>query len=128
MTPQLLITDDDRDFRETLSEVFRRRGFATTLASDGEEAYAIATQQPVHVALLDMHMPRMTGLETIRRWRQSNQLVPCILLSAAFDDQTIAAAQSMTTVAVLNKPIRIATIYGMVKQFLREAYGFERMD
>ena len=70
-TPSLLITDDDRDFRETLSEVFDRRGFRTLLASDGEQALDIARRETVHLLLTDMHMPRLTGLETIRRIRDT---------------------------------------------------------
>ena len=65
-TPSLLITDDDPGFRETLRVVFEPKGFRTLLASDGEEALKIVHSETVHVVLLDMHMPRLTGLETLR--------------------------------------------------------------
>src|SRR6266568_2007921 len=58
----LLITDDDRGARETLREIFEPVGFRTLLAESGEEAIDIAQSQDVHLALMDMHLPRLTGL------------------------------------------------------------------
>ena len=67
--PRLLITDDDRDFRETVADMLRDRGFETLQAADGEEALNIVCRQEVHLLLLDMQMPRLSGLETIERLR-----------------------------------------------------------
>jgi CheY-like chemotaxis protein len=67
VTPRLLITDDDRDFRETVAGVLTDRGFETLQAADGEEALEIVVRQEVHLLLLDMQMPRLSGLETIER-------------------------------------------------------------
>ena len=64
-SPSLLITDDDSDFRETLQVVFEPQGFRTLLAGDGEEAIEIVRHEEVHLLLLDMHMPKLTGLETL---------------------------------------------------------------
>ena len=68
-TPSLLITDDDRDFRETVAGMLSDRGFETLQAGDGEEALKIVCRQEVHLLLLDMQMPRLSGLETIERLR-----------------------------------------------------------
>src|SRR5262249_56056961 len=68
-TPRLLITDDDRDFRETLAGVLADRGFETLQAGDGEEALKIVCRHEVHLLLLDMQMPRLNGLDTIERMR-----------------------------------------------------------
>jgi CheY-like chemotaxis protein len=68
-TPRLLITDDDRDFRETVAGVLADRGFETLQAGDGEEALRIVCRHEVHLILLDMQMPRLNGLDTIERIR-----------------------------------------------------------
>ena len=70
ITPRLLITDDDRDFRETVAGLLADRGFETLQAADGEEALAIVCREEVHLLLLDMQMPRLSGLETIERLRR----------------------------------------------------------
>ena len=93
-TPSLLITDDDPGYRETLRVVFELRGFRTILAGDGEEALQIVHGETVHLVLLDMHMPRLTGLETLRLLKEFRAMLPCILLSAQLDDLIIEQAQS----------------------------------
>ncbi|MBO0701139.1 MAG: response regulator, partial [Zavarzinella sp.] len=62
----ILITDDDRGVRETLGELVETRGFCPVLAEDGEHAIEIVHRQPIHLALLDYQMPRLTGLETLQ--------------------------------------------------------------
>ena len=126
VTPSLLITDDDRDFRETLRAVFQPLGFRTLLAEDGEEALEIACREDIHLALLDMHMPRLTGIETIRRLRQldfSIQL-PCILISAALDDDIVDQARKENTFSVLAKPFRLREITSAVNKALLQAYDW----
>ena len=78
----ILITDDDRGCREALRDIFEPEGYPTVLASSGEEAVEIVRKQSVHIALLDMHMPKLSGLETLDLVRQINHLLPCILITA----------------------------------------------
>lgn len=124
--PSLLITDDDRDFRETLRGVFEQRGYRTLLAADGEEALDVMARETVHLALLDMHMPRLTGLETIRRIRQLpfDVVLPCILISAALDAAIEEEARRQRAFSILSKPVRLRDITGAVQQALSETYNW----
>lgn len=123
-TPSLLITDDDRDFRETLGGVFASRGFRTMLAGDGQEAVQIVEREPVHLVLLDMHMPRLTGLETIRAVRQLRTNLPCILLSAALDDSLAQEALQAQAFSVLSKPVAVADLASVVNRAMRQTYDW----
>src|SRR5215831_14024553 len=115
--PRLLITDDDRDFRETVAGMLSDRGFETIQAADGEEALKIVCRQEVHLLLLDMQMPRLNGLDTIERIRgvgwavptetaeestvkQTLRLPPWILISGALDDQIVARAKAASVFSV----------------------------
>lgn len=122
--PSLLITDDDRAFRETLRGVFEPEGYRTLLAGDGEEALGIVRNEEVHLVLLDMHMPKLTGLETLRRVRQLKTLLPCILLSADLDDLVIEQARLLRAFRVLSKPVTRRQITGVVRQALRRTYNW----
>jgi CheY-like chemotaxis protein len=122
-TPSLLITDDDLGFRQTLRGVFEPQGFRILLAGDGEEALEIVRQQDVHVVLLDMHMPKLTGLETIRLLKQIKALLPCILMSAQLDDSLIEQARRAQAYSVLAKPMTFRQITGLVRQALERTYG-----
>ncbi len=122
--PSILITDDEPDFREALRETFEPRGFRTLLASDGEEALQIVHREEVHLVLLDMHMPRLTGLETLRLVKQFRAMLPCILLSARLDEMIVEQARMAQAFSVLSKPVTLKQITGVVHQALRRVYDW----
>ncbi len=123
-TPSLLITDDDPGFRETLRVVFEPRGFRTLLASDGEEALKIVHTETVHVVLLDVHMPKLTGLETLRMMKEFRAMLPCILLSAQLDELIVEQARREHAYQVLAKTVTVGQITGAVRQALQRTYAW----
>lgn len=122
--PSLLITDDDLGFRQTLCGVFEPQGFRVLLAGDGEEALRIVRSEEVHLVLLDMHMPKLTGLETLRLLKQMRMLLPCILMSANLDDVLIEEANLAQAFSVEAKPITSRRISVVVRQALARAYNW----
>ena len=121
----ILITDDDPHFRETLSELLLPRGFRTILASDGQEALEIVTsEEDIHLLLMDNNMPRLSGLETLRRVKQIKAALPCILLSARMDDDLREEALQAQAFSVLPKPVTRGQITGAVEAAFRQAYGW----
>ena len=123
-SPSLLITDDDREFRETLRVGLEPRGFKTILAGDGEEALKIVRTREVHLVLLDMHMPKLTGLETLRLLKQFRAMLPCILLSAQLDELLIEQARLAQAFSVLSKPVTLGQLTGIVRQALERTYDW----
>jgi len=123
-TPSLLITDDDSAFRETLQAVFQPLGYRTILAGDGEEALRIVHSQVVHLALLDMHMPRLTGLETLRQVKLFKAMLPCIILSADLDEKIAEQARREHAFSVLRKPVTSIQIRRVVTQALEATYNW----
>ena len=122
--PSILITDDDHAFRETVRTMLEPRGFHTLTAADGEEAIKIVGAQAIHLLLLDMHMPRLTGLETARRIRQINSRLPCVLVSGALDASIIEQARSADIFSVLAKPVSRIDLTRTVDQVLSRVYGW----
>ena len=120
----LLITDDDAGFRETLRSVFEPRGFRTLLAGDGEEALKIVEREDIHLVLLDMHMPRLTGLETLERVKRFKSRLPCILMSAAADEELVRQALLAQAFAVLHKPVSQGKITSTVLLALERTYNW----
>jgi CheY-like chemotaxis protein len=123
-TPSLLITDDDAAFRETLQSVLEPQGYRTLLAGDGEEALSIVRREKVDLLLLDMHMPKLTGLETLRQLRQIRAMLPCIILSARVDDRLVEQARQWQAFEVLPKPVTRSQITGIVRQALERTYNW----
>lgn len=121
--PSILITDDDRDFRETLCGVFEPRGFRTYTAADGAEALEVVRREEVHLALFDMHMPRLSGLEAIRHLKeQMHASLPCILISAEADEQLFEQARAAQAFDILKKPVTRDCLIAVVFNALRSAY------
>jgi CheY-like chemotaxis protein len=123
-TPSLLITDDDIAYRETLRGVFEPRGINTLLAGDGEEALKIVQNERVHIVLLDMHMPKLSGLETLQRLKEIRALLPIILLSAQLDDTIVEQAHLAHAFSVLSKTVTLSQIRGVVRQALERTYAW----
>ena len=120
--PTLLITDDDRGFRETLGELFARRGFEPMLASDGEEAIRVARSHQVHVALFDFHMPRQTGVESIVACRQLGLNIPYFLLTGSLDDNIRNQVNQINIFGLLEKPISANAVTHAVQQAMQSTY------
>jgi len=121
--PSILVTDDDRDFRETLCSVLEPRGFRTLTASDGAEALELLRREEIHLALFDMHMPRLTGLEAIRLLKQFRALLPCILISAEADEQLVEQARQVNAYDVLKKPVTRDGVIAVVCSALQSTYS-----
>ncbi len=108
----ILITDDDPGVRESLREVFEPEGYRTFLAESGEEAIEIVQVNEVHLTLMDMHLPTLNGLETMRLIKQVKRIMPTILISADQDDTLLRRALSADAYCVLAKPLsRHVVIY-----------------
>lgn len=122
--PSLLIADDDRDFRESLGEVFQRRGFAIQLAADGQEAVEIVqTAGRLHIVLFDVHMPRLTGLQALSALRKSALNVPCILMTAKLDESIVEQAGQLETSGLLAKPFTLRDVTNAVERVLKTNYA-----
>jgi CheY-like chemotaxis protein len=118
----ILITDDDASARATLREVFETQGYRTYVAESGEEAIDIVQAHDVHLALMDMHLPRLSGLETIAIVRQIRGVIPAILISADRDDNLLRRALSENTFCVLAKPVSKHIVIYVVTKALQKYY------
>ena len=120
--PAVLITDDDLALRETLRATIEPCGVDTVLAGDGLEALEIVQRAPVHLAVFDMHMPRLTGLEAMRRLRAMGLDLPCILISAKLDERLRHAAGEADAFSLLPKPISREALTRSVQKALESRY------
>jgi two-component system, response regulator PdtaR len=119
----ILITDDDSGSREALRDIVEPEGYRTLLASSGEEAIDIVRQERVHLALLDVHMPRLTGLETIQLVHQINEILPCILVTANATEDLLRQAFTVQAYSVIPKPVSKNVLLYTVVRALMKAYG-----
>jgi two-component system phosphate regulon response regulator PhoB len=86
---RILLVEDDRVLRRACEASLRQRGFAVTSAADGEEALDKVRQAPPDLILLDLLMPRMTGIEVLRtlRAQEPTRGIPVLILSNSSREQ-----------------------------------------
>src|SRR5207253_6988258 len=122
-TYSILIADDDSGCRDALRSIVEPEGYRTFLAESGEEALDIVRDQEVDLALLDMHMPRLTGLETLELVRQINAFLPCILVTADANETLLREAFRAHAYSVIPKPVsKNVVLYTVVRALVR-VYG-----
>jgi len=119
----ILIADDDTNCRQALRDIMEPEGFRTLLASSGEEALDIVREVDVHLVLLDMYMPTLTGLETLQLVRQIKGMLPAILITGDADDSLIRQACQMRFYSVIPKPVSKNVVLYTVVRALNRCYG-----
>ena len=120
---QLLITDDSRAFREVLREVLEcRPQLQLHEAESGEEAVEVVQRQRIDIVLLDMHMHRMTGLDTLRVLKQLDALRPCILITSDTSEGLRRDARDANAYSILKKPVMKQQLVETVSRALVTAY------
>ncbi|WP_339732470.1 response regulator [uncultured Gimesia sp.] len=118
---QLLIADDDSGFRDVLKELLAPY-FMLFEAESGEEAIELVEQIHVDIVLLDMHMDVLTGIEAVRIIKQTNEILPCILITADATEELRQDASAAKAYQVLSKPLKRQELVTTVAHALVDTY------
>ena len=94
MAITIALVDDDRNILTSLSVALQSEGFVTRLYSDGESALKALSENPPDLAVLDVKMPRMDGMELLRRLREKSA-IPVIFLTSKDDELDEALGLAM---------------------------------
>jgi DNA-binding NarL/FixJ family response regulator len=116
-----LIADDDAASREILETRLRAGGYRILTAHDGQEALALAQEHQPDLILLDIMMPRMTGIEACRQMKADPALpfVPVIMVTARAGSEDVVAGLEAGADEYLTKPIDAASLVARVRSMLR---------
>ena len=122
--PTVLIVDDEKSLRDFVRRNLEVRGFNALTAANGLEALAQFSTHSVDLVILDVMMPRMDGLETLRRIRQSS-LTPIIVLSALGEEADKIHALNLGADDYLTKPFGVGELLARVQAVLRRSQWTE---
>ncbi|MBV8239104.1 MAG: response regulator, partial [Sphingomonas sp.] len=103
MTATIALVDDDRNILTSVSIALQTEGFLTRVYSDGETALKALIENPPDLAIFDIKMPRMDGLELLRRLREKSQ-IPVIFLTGKDDELDEALGLAMGADDYIAKP------------------------
>lgn len=115
---RILIVDDEVNHRRSLSISLRMEGYDVIEAADGELALAAIADQPVHVVICDLMMPRVDGLELARRLRFAYPRTHVILMSAYHLTRAQLERAQVGEIGFLPKPYAFEQLQGQLAQAL----------
>ena len=143
MTRQILIVDDEKNTREGLKWALERKDTQIRTAADGEEALAMLRDAPADLALTDLRMPRMDGMEFLRRLREEYPETDAAILTGHGTVESAVEAMKMGAFHYLIKPVNMEELKVLIervfeKRELKEEnerlraevdqlYGFEKI-
>ncbi len=118
--PKMLIVDDESDVREFARSFFRKRGIEVLTASGGLQALDLIGKENPDLVLLDIRMEEMTGIEVLRRLRQSNAKTKIIMVTGVEEEETIKEANTLGVVSYIHKPLILEELEKIVLAQLKQ--------
>jgi len=119
---RILVVDDEREIRRCLELSLEERGFTVIAAESGERALDLLQQRPADVAIIDLLLPGMDGLELTQKIRKWSTL-PIIFLSAIGDDKIKVEALEHGADDYVTKPFSTEEVIARIRSVLRRVVG-----
>lgn len=121
---RLLLVEDDKSLSRSLSAQLEQAGYAVDRAEDGREGLYYATEYPVDLAIVDLGLPSLSGVELIRELRAANKDYPVLVLTARDRWQDKVEALKCGADDYVVKPFHVEEILARVDALLRRAGGW----
>lgn len=118
--PSIALIDDDRNIITSLSIALQGEGFMTRLYTDPEAALKALSDNPADLAVCDIKMPRLDGIELLRRLREKSQM-PFIFLTSKTDELDEALGLAMGADDYIAKPFSQRLLIARIRAILRRA-------
>jgi DNA-binding response OmpR family regulator len=119
--PLILVADDDEDILQLVAFRLDKAGYRIVTAADGEEALRIALEQKPDLAVLDVMMPKLTGIEVTQRIRAADgdlQQMPIVLLTARVQEADVARGFEVGADDYIKKPFSPQELRARVQAIL----------
>lgn len=118
MKPKVLIVDDQFGIRMLLNEVFKKEGYETFQATNGIQALEIIKKEHPDLAVLDMKMPGMDGIEILKRVREFDDKLKVLFMTAFGEIEILEQAKALGAIRHFAKPFDIDEMKIAVKEEL----------
>lgn len=116
---RILVVDDDSLVRNLIRTILVEHGFRPTLCPDGPSALRWIAEESWSLLIIDLHMPRLSGLEVLRKLRAEGDGLPAILISGMMTDEVVEECGRLGGVECLSKPFEVAGLLNLVSQLVR---------
>lgn len=125
---RFLIVEDHVGMADQLARGFSERGYSAKVVDNGEEGLFEASEIDYTLAVVDLGLPGMSGLDLIKKLRQSGRQIPIIVLTARDDVETIVQAMEAGADDYLKKPVYFEELFAHIEAVLRRVLGDPKLD
>ncbi|MGB3598638.1 response regulator transcription factor [Pseudomonas neustonica] len=122
---RILLVEDNVALADSLTLTLKRAGYAVDWRTDGRDALILGEQEPYDLAIVDLGLPGMDGLEVVRRWRNAGQATPVLMLTARSRWTERVAGLQAGADDYLTKPFHNEELLLRIQALLRRAHGRE---
>ena len=122
----ILIVEDELRLREHLRDRLRQNGYVVEVAADGEEGLYYGEEFPLDLAVIDIGLPKISGIELIRRFRSNGRHFPILILTARRNWQDKVEGLETGADDYLVKPFRFEELQARLNALLRRASGWSK--
>ncbi|MGH8040971.1 MAG: response regulator transcription factor [Rudaea sp.] len=123
---RILLVEDEAPLRETLAARLKREGFAVDMAADGEEGMYLGREVPFDVAIIDLGLPKKSGMELIQELRAAGQRCPILILTARTSWQDKVSGLKQGADDYLVKPFHVEELLARINALVRRASGWTK--
>ena len=116
----ILLVDDDTGMIDTLTDIFEAVHHRVLAAGSGEAAVAELKNKPFDVVLMDIQMPGLNGVQTLRVIKEREPDLPVIMMTAYTRDELVREAERISGRAVLRKPLDVPQVLTMIAEIGRD--------
>ncbi|MCP4633248.1 MAG: response regulator [candidate division Zixibacteria bacterium] len=120
-TPRVLVVDDEKFIRDLLQEFLDKQGYDVVLSESGETAVELTESTSVDVALVDLKMPGIDGLETLNRLKNNQPNIPVIIMTGYPTIETSIKALRLGAYDYVVKPFKLNELKAAVENALKES-------
>ncbi len=121
---RVLVVEDEAALRETLKTRLTEAGFTVDVAQDGEEGLFAGREYPLDVAIIDLGLPKVAGLEVIRRVRAARKAYPILILTARDNWQDKVEGLQAGADDYVAKPFHFEEVLARLQALLRRSGGW----
>jgi len=119
----MLVVEDDPQLRAQLAVRFRAAGWVVEEVADGREARFLGAEYPCDIAIVDLGLPGLAGIELIRAWRAAGRLFPVLVLTARADWRDKVEGLEAGADDYVTKPFQPEEVEARVNALMRRAAG-----
>lgn len=123
---RILLVEDEAPLRETLAARLKRDGFAVDAAQDGEEGLYLGREVPFDLAIIDLGLPKMSGMELVRALREEGQRYPILILTARTSWQDKVEGLKHGADDYMVKPFHVEELLARINALVRRASGWSK--